>query len=132
MRLALRLPLAKLPPPRRWRWRLSDRTGSPSGGQAALGRLAAFSVAPLATGDEIGRIEPRSAFGQGHNMIDRVCRPTAPATPPTAGSYRCTNCGNEIQVQSVQSLPPCPSCGGPNEWEPMSGGDSAQDPYPNN
>jgi hypothetical protein len=29
-------------------------------------------------------------------------------------------------------LPPCPSCGGPNDWEALSGGDSARDPYPNN
>ncbi|MGE5435077.1 MAG: zinc ribbon-containing protein [Candidatus Doudnabacteria bacterium] len=50
----------------------------------------------------------------------------------SAGTYRCTNCGNEIQVQSVQSLPPCPSCEGPNHWEVVSGADSAQDPYPNN
>jgi hypothetical protein len=35
-------------------------------------------------------------------------------------------------VQSVQSLPPCPSCDGPNDWEVVSGADSAQDPYPNN
>lgn len=50
----------------------------------------------------------------------------------SAGTYRCTNFGNEIQVQSVQSLPPCPSCEGPNHWEVVSGADSAQDPYPNN
>ena len=50
----------------------------------------------------------------------------------SAGTYRCTNCGNEIQVQSVQSLPPCPSGEGPNHWEVVSGADSAQDPYPNN
>jgi Zn finger protein HypA/HybF involved in hydrogenase expression len=48
-----------------------------------------------------------------------------------AGTYRCTNCGNELSVQSVESLPPCSNCGGPNEWEPISGGDSREDPYPN-
>jgi predicted RNA-binding Zn-ribbon protein involved in translation (DUF1610 family) len=48
----------------------------------------------------------------------------------SAGTYRCTNCGNELTLQSVSSLPPCPSCGGPNSWEVQSGGDSAQDPYP--
>ena len=47
----------------------------------------------------------------------------------SAGTYRCTNCGYELQVQSVQSLPPCPSCNGPNSWEALSGGDSAEDPY---
>ena len=49
----------------------------------------------------------------------------------SAGTYRCTNCGNQITVQSVDSLPPCPSCGGPNDWNAVSGADSADDPYPN-
>jgi lipopolysaccharide biosynthesis regulator YciM len=48
----------------------------------------------------------------------------------SAGTYRCTNCGYELSVQSVQSLPPCPNCDGPYSWETISGGDSAQDPYP--
>jgi predicted nucleic acid-binding Zn-ribbon protein len=48
----------------------------------------------------------------------------------SAGTYRCTNCGNVIDTQSVKHLPPCPSCGGPNEWEAVSGGDSVNDPYP--
>jgi hypothetical protein len=49
----------------------------------------------------------------------------------SAGTYRCTNCGNQITVQSVESLPPCPSCGGPNDWNAVSGADSVEDPYPN-
>ena len=49
----------------------------------------------------------------------------------SAGTYRCTNCGNQITVQSVDSLPPCPSCGGPNDWNAVSGADSVDDPYPN-
>ena len=48
----------------------------------------------------------------------------------SAGTYRCTNCGYELQVQSVSSLPPCPKCDGPNEWEIVTGGDAAADPYP--
>jgi len=48
----------------------------------------------------------------------------------SSGTYRCTNCGYELQVQSVGSLPPCPKCEGPNEWESLTGGDSADDPYP--
>ncbi len=48
----------------------------------------------------------------------------------SAGTYRCTNCGNQITVQSVESLPPCPSCGGPT-LEAISGADSVDDPYPN-
>jgi lipopolysaccharide biosynthesis regulator YciM len=47
-----------------------------------------------------------------------------------SGTYRCTNCGYELQVRSVQSLPPCPKCEGPQEWEAVTGADSADDPYP--
>jgi hypothetical protein len=46
----------------------------------------------------------------------------------SAGTYACTNCGYEMQVQSVQSMPPCPKCNGPNDWEAVTGGDSGQDP----
>ena len=48
----------------------------------------------------------------------------------SAGTYRCTNCGYELGVQSVQSLPPCPKCDGPYSWQTITGGDSAEDPYP--
>ena len=48
----------------------------------------------------------------------------------SSGTYRCTNCGHQLDVGSTTHLPPCPSCGGPNEWEAVSGGDSADDPYP--
>jgi predicted RNA-binding Zn-ribbon protein involved in translation (DUF1610 family) len=48
----------------------------------------------------------------------------------SAGTYRCTNCGNTLSVQSTTHLPQCPECGGPNEWQTMSGGDSLADPYP--
>jgi Zn finger protein HypA/HybF involved in hydrogenase expression len=59
-----------------------------------------------------------------------MAEPAPVGSDASAGTYRCTNCGYELQVQSVQSLPPCPSCGGPNSWEVVSGGDSAADPYP--
>ncbi len=42
----------------------------------------------------------------------------------SAGTYRCTECGNELTVQSTESLPPCPECQN-GTWETMSGGDSA-------
>ena len=37
----------------------------------------------------------------------------------SAGIYRCTNCGHSLQAGSVESLPPCPSCDGPQFWEPL-------------
>jgi zinc ribbon family protein len=48
----------------------------------------------------------------------------------SAGSYRCENCGYELDVQSVRSVPPCPNCDGPYSWTAKSGGDSKDDPYP--
>ena len=48
----------------------------------------------------------------------------------SAGSYRCTNCGYELDTSSTKHLPPCPNCAGPQQWEALSGGDSANDPYP--
>lgn len=45
----------------------------------------------------------------------------------SAGTYRCTNCGNQIDVQSTQSLPPCPECNN-GEWTAVTGGDAAGDP----
>jgi hypothetical protein len=48
----------------------------------------------------------------------------------SAGIYECTNCGYQLDVGSVQSLPPCPNCDGPNSWKTVSGGDSKDDPYP--
>lgn len=59
-----------------------------------------------------------------------MANPAPIGSDVAAGTYRCTNCGNELTVQSVESLPPCPSCNGPNEWEAVSGRDSRQDPYP--
>jgi Zn finger protein HypA/HybF involved in hydrogenase expression len=59
-----------------------------------------------------------------------MANPAPIGSDVSAGTYRCTNCGNTIDVQSVESLPPCPKCGGPNEWTAVSGGDSSQDPYP--
>jgi Zn finger protein HypA/HybF involved in hydrogenase expression len=59
-----------------------------------------------------------------------MANPAPIGSDVSAGTYRCTNCDYEMQVQSVQSMPPCPDCGGPNEWEATSGGDSRDDPYP--
>jgi hypothetical protein len=55
---------------------------------------------------------------------------TVPAgSDVSAGTYRCGNCGYELGVRSVQSLPPCPSCAA-SDWRVLSGRDAADDPYP--
>jgi hypothetical protein len=59
-----------------------------------------------------------------------MANPAPVGSDVSSGTYRCTNCGYEMSVQSVQSLPPCPKCEGPYSWEEVRGGDSGQDPYP--
>ena len=51
----------------------------------------------------------------------------------SAGTYRCVDCGYKIEVQSVDSLPPCPNMSVDNHpakcWEAQSGyGDDKDDP----
>jgi Zn finger protein HypA/HybF involved in hydrogenase expression len=58
-----------------------------------------------------------------------VANPVPAGSDVSAGTYRCTNCGKEMDVGSTTHLPPCPSCGN-GEWETVSGGDSVNDPYP--
>jgi Zn finger protein HypA/HybF involved in hydrogenase expression len=60
-----------------------------------------------------------------------MANPAPVGSDVSAGTYKCTNCGYELTVQSVESMPPCPKCEGPQNWEPVSGGDSSKDPYPN-
>jgi predicted nucleic acid-binding Zn-ribbon protein len=55
--------------------------------------------------------------------------PVPAGSDVSAGTYKCTNCGNELQVGSIEHLPPCPSCGN-GEYATASGGDAADDPYP--
>lgn len=59
-----------------------------------------------------------------------MTEPIPAGSDVSAGTYRCTNCGNEITMDSQSSIPPCPACNN-GEWETVRGGDSAADPYPN-
>jgi lipopolysaccharide biosynthesis regulator YciM len=58
-----------------------------------------------------------------------MAQPVPAGSDVSAGTYRCTKCGYELDVGSTKSLPPCPSCRN-GEWETLTGGDSAKDPYP--
>ena len=60
-----------------------------------------------------------------------MAEPVPSGSDVSAGTCQCTECGNTIDVQSTDHLPPCPNCGN-GQWNTVSGGDSAQDPYPNN
>jgi predicted nucleic acid-binding Zn-ribbon protein len=58
-----------------------------------------------------------------------MANPVPAGSDVSAGTYKCTNCGYELQVGSTEHLPPCPECAN-REYATVSGGDSAQDPYP--
>jgi rubrerythrin len=58
-----------------------------------------------------------------------MANPVPAGSDVSAGTYRCTQCGYELDVASTQHLPPCPSCGN-GAWSTVSGGDAADDPYP--
>jgi lipopolysaccharide biosynthesis regulator YciM len=58
-----------------------------------------------------------------------MANPVPAGSDVSAGTYRCTNCGYELSVDSTQHLPPCPSCSN-GSWDTLSGGDSVNDPYP--
>ena len=58
-----------------------------------------------------------------------MANPVPAGSDVSSGTYQCTNCGNTIDVGSTKHLPPCPECGN-GEWETVSGGDAAGDPYP--
>ena len=58
-----------------------------------------------------------------------MAEPVPSGSDVSAGTYKCTSCENELTVSSTQHLPPCPNCGN-GEWSTVSGGDSADDPYP--
>lgn len=59
-----------------------------------------------------------------------MAEPVPAGSDVSAGTYECTSCGNRIDVGSTKHLPPCPSCGN-GEWQTITGGDAADDPYPN-
>ncbi len=56
-----------------------------------------------------------------------MAEPVPAGSDVSAGTYRCTKCGNQIDVGSVQSLPPCPECSN-GSWTTITGGDSVNDP----
>jgi rubrerythrin len=59
-----------------------------------------------------------------------MAEPVPAGSDVSAGTYRCTECGYELKVRSTESLPPCPECSN-GSWHTATGGDSADDPYPN-
>jgi predicted Zn-ribbon and HTH transcriptional regulator len=58
-----------------------------------------------------------------------MAEPVPAGSDVSAGTYRCTKCGYELDVQSTEHLPPCPKCSN-GSWHTESGGDSVDDPYP--
>ena len=58
-----------------------------------------------------------------------MAEPVPAGSDVSAGTYKGTNCSYELQVASIKSLPPCPSCQN-GSWSTVTGGDAAEDPYP--
>lgn len=56
-----------------------------------------------------------------------MTEPVPAGSDVSAGTYRCTACGYELGVQSIQHLPPCPECSN-GQWNTITGGDSVEDP----
>jgi len=57
-----------------------------------------------------------------------MANPVPAGSAAWAGTYRCTNCGTEIDLGSTKHLPPCSSCGGEGQWETVTRGESVNDP----
>jgi Zn finger protein HypA/HybF involved in hydrogenase expression len=73
----------------------------------------------------VGSLERTGETTKGETMAN----PVPAGSDVSAGTYRCLNCGRQVDVGSTKHLPPCPSCGN-GEYETVSGGDSVNDPYP--
>jgi hypothetical protein len=82
------------------------------------GRSTAQREPPLAINDRV-------TFANTGTVLDHL----ASGLATTACQEKRQRRGNQIDVGSVDSLSPGPKCGNA-EWNTVSGGDSAKDPYP--
>jgi hypothetical protein len=76
-------------------------------------------------GVDVAGLPTLAEFDRGGAMAN----PVPAGSDVSSGTYRCTSCDNEIQMESKGHIPPCPSCG-KGEWDTVRGGDSVNDPYP--
>ncbi len=58
-----------------------------------------------------------------------MAEPVPVGSDVSAGTYKCADCGYELDVGATKNLPPCPSCEN-TQYQTLSGGDSSEDPYP--
>jgi len=77
---------------------------------------------------DVCHARPRTNLGQNPKGAT-MANPVPAGSDVSAGTYRCTKCGTEIQVGSTGHLPPCPSCGN-GQYDMVTGGDGVNDPYP--
>jgi hypothetical protein len=57
-----------------------------------------------------------------------MAEPIPAGSDVSAGTYACTYCSYQLELQSTKPLPPCPVCGN-GEWRTRGGG-SVPDPQP--
>ncbi len=58
-----------------------------------------------------------------------MAEPVPAGSDVSSGTYICNECGYELKVGSIKSLPPCSECSN-GSWDTETGGDSDDDPYP--
>jgi hypothetical protein len=97
-------------------WRVARRRRPTTGGGSPH---LAGAAAPFA----------RAAPGRPRRRRPSNANPVPAGSDVSAGTYKCTNCGYELEVGSTKNLPPCPSCHN-GQYQTLSGGDSKDDPYP--
>jgi Zinc-ribbon containing domain len=58
---------------------------------------------------------------------DAMAEPVPAGSDVSAGIYQCDECGYELDVASIESLPSCPECSN-GSWDTESGGESGSRP----
>src|SRR3954451_5167049 len=85
------------------------------------------SAAGLGRSGHAARVE-HAAGGVGHARTPTegaaMADPVPAGSDVSSGTYKCRNCGHELEVASPNTLRPCPSCHN-GQYKTLSGGDSA-------
>src|SRR5688500_11236015 len=68
----------------------------------------------------------RALLAENRQRRSAMADPVPAGSDVSAGTYKCTSCGYELEVGSTKNLPPCPSCHN-GQWDTLSGGDSKDD-----
>lgn len=95
--------------------------------QAAAAVRAASPAEEVAAAPRSRPLGARPASSQARRISDG--HPVPAGSDVSAGTYRCTTCGYERDVDSTRHLPSCPRCDN-GSWAIVNGWDSVDGPYP--